>query len=104
MLLRELCSTGIIRGICVYDVSFVWVLVVKDGCLNNGFFQMYEGILMVRSSIELYLLSGEQSEWFCYFRESLNKFPVISYQSKESSNLLRCCWWVHVLNCMCFRG
>ena len=57
--LGKLCSTSIIRSISVYDVSFVGVGVMENGCLDNGVFQMYKGCLMFQCPIEFHLLPGE---------------------------------------------
>ena len=57
--------------------------------MNYGFLQMYGSFLVFWCPVEFYLLSGEQSEWFCYFCESSYEFPVVSYQSEEGSDWLR---------------
>ena len=59
---------------------------------------------MFRCPFKFHLLSGEYGEQLLLFWcKSLGKFPVVAYKSKESSDLLWHCWWIHVLDCMCLR-
>ena len=57
--------------------------------------------------------SGVQSNFTCCLVSKVSGFAIfanplvnflVSYQSEEGSDLFRCCWWVHFLNCVCFRG
>ena len=58
--------------------------------------------VLVSSQILLAVLVSRVSG-FAIFANPLIEFPVVSYQSEEGSDLLRCCWWIHILNCISFR-
>ena len=34
--------------------------------------------MMCWSPFKFYLLSGKEGQWFCYFGEILDKFPIVS--------------------------
>ena len=43
-----------------------------------------------------------QGQQFGYLCKILDNFCVVFYQSKEGTNMFRSCWWVHLLNSLCF--
>ena len=58
MFLGKLCSTGIIRCICVDNVIFLWIWVVQNWCSDDWFLKCYEGIMLCRCPFKFGLLTG----------------------------------------------
>ena len=51
----------------------------------------------VWSPFKLNLLPHKQGQWFGYLCKILDKFSIVSYQSKKCTDLFGSCWWVHLL-------
>ena len=91
------------RHLCIH-CKFCLGWVVEDGCLNNGLFQMYEGLLMFRSQSNSTCCLVSKVSGFAIFMNPLINFLSYPTSPRKALTCLGVVWWIHVLNCLCFEG